>query len=179
MRSADVIQLRVGNLKEGNPPEYEMDKTGKLMSMKLKEFDWRIIRLFGDPAAATRKSDYLFGLLDDNARYTRYVAFADKQQMPEEIDRILYNKISSIQTMINKNLKERARLAGIDEKITFHTARHSFADKARRKMKETSNVTIDDIRNSLGHARLETTQRYLASFDREGLDVAMDAIFDD
>lgn len=179
MRSADVIQLRVGNLKSNNRLEYEMDKTGKLMSMKLHDFDWRIIRMFGDPAMATQKGDYLFGLLDNDEVYARYVTFADKQRMPEGVDRRLYNKIGSVQAMINKSLKELARLAEIDEKLTFHTARHSFADKARRKMKETSKVTIDDIRNSLGHIRLETTQRYLSSLDREGLDVALDAIFDE
>ncbi|MFD1139789.1 tyrosine-type recombinase/integrase [Larkinella insperata] len=60
---------------------------------------------------------------------------------------------------INRNLKLLAEKNGIESRLTFHTTRHSFTDKARRRMKETRNISIDDIRSALGHTILATTQR--------------------
>jgi integrase len=90
----------------------------------------------------------------------------------------LFNDISVAQVLINRQLKLLAEKVEIKEKLTFHTSRHSFADKARRRMKETKNISIDDIRQALGHDKLDTTQKYLNSFDKESLDSAMDAVFD-
>ncbi|RRB17836.1 hypothetical protein [Larkinella knui] len=88
--------------------------------MKLTETDWRIIRLFY--AEGDKRPQHLFSLLDDNVSYAKYQSHADKARMPVAIDTMLYNKISSIQVLINRNLKELAKRANIDEVVTFHTA---------------------------------------------------------
>ncbi|MCE7044546.1 hypothetical protein [Dyadobacter sp. CY312] len=44
-------------------------------------------------------------------------------------------------------------------------------------MKSSNKITVVDIRNSLGHKKIETTQGYLNSFDKESLDEAMGDIF--
>jgi hypothetical protein len=44
-------------------------------------------------------------------------------------------------------------------------------------MNESKNISVDDIRSALGHTRLDTTQPYLTSFDKEALDDSMDAVF--
>ncbi|OIN56323.1 tyrosine-type recombinase/integrase [Arsenicibacter rosenii] len=176
IRASDIIQLRYCNIVDGRC-EYQMNKTSKLMSSKLSAKSKEILKQFhrsGAPAYG-----FLFALLSDEAPYAKQVTYDEKKRMPRAIQVQLDNDVSSILVMINRALKDIAKLAGIEERLTFHTARHSFADKARRKMKESKNVSIDDIRNALGHTRLDTTQRYLNSFDREGLDSAMDAIFDD
>ena len=180
MGAGDIIQLRVGNIgRKINRLVYEMDKTGKKMSLNLSEGDWAILRKFYDRQINKRpKYAYLFGLLDDDAPYARYVSQAEKSKMSREDEAALYNKLAACLVLINQNLKVLAEKIGVEGRLTFHTARHSFADKARRRMKETKNISIDDIRSALGHTSLATTQRYLASFDEEGLDLAMDAVFE-
>ncbi|MGF7218655.1 integrase [Spirosoma lacussanchae] len=179
IRSGDILQLRWRNVVGEESPrlEYQMSKTGQLMSTGLTPKAKQVLDLFRRPDQ--QPNDYLFGVLDSAAPYAAYITFEDKQRMPRALQENLFNQISSVQVLINRELKTLASLAelGSDLKLTFHTARHSFADRARRKMKESKNISIDDIRQALGHQRLDTTQRYLNAFDKEGLDSAMDAIF--
>jgi integrase/recombinase XerD len=179
LRSRDVLQLRWSNL-VGEPGkerlEYQMSKTGEQMSTKLNAKGRAIVDLFRTPDQT--ENGYIFGVLSNEAPYFTYLTHEEKRKMPRDLLVKLFNDISSAQTQINGELKVLAKKAGITERLTFHTARHSFADRARRKMKESKNISIDDIRQALGHQRLDTTQRYLNSFDKEGLDSAMDAIFD-
>ena len=180
IRSRDVLQLRFSNIVGElgfERLEYQMSKTGEQMSTRLTRKAREIVALF--KIEDSKPDSYLFGVLSDEATYARYVTYEQKKKMPRAVAVKLYNDISSVQAQINGELKELARKAGITDRLTFHTARHSFADKARRTMKESKNVSIDDIRQALGHQRLDTTQRYLNSFDKESLDTAMGAIFGD
>lgn len=180
IRSRDVLQLRYSNIvgeKGAERLEYQMSKTGEFMSTRLNRKSREIIALFA--REGTTQNSYLFGALSDEAPYAPYVTYEQKKKMPRELATALFNDISSVQAQINGELKILSQKAGITERLTFHTARHSFADKARRMMKESKNISIDDIRQALGHTKLDTTQRYLDSFDREGLDSAMGAIFGD
>ena len=183
IRSRDVLQLRWGNLIIGESGstrlDYQMSKTGESMSVKVTPAAARIIDLFRPTDYPPKPADYLFGVLDSTAPYARALTHEQRQRMSRELQIDLFNAIASAQTQINRELKELAARAGLTRelKLTFHTARHSFADRARRKMKESKNISVDDIRQALGHTRLDTTQRYLNSFDREGLDSAMKDIF--
>lgn len=47
-------------------------------------------------------------------------------------------------------------------RVTFHTARHSFATVLKR-----AGANIAYISESLGHQDMKTTENYLASFERE------------
>ena len=178
IRSRDVLQLRWSNLvgETGKERlEYQMSKTGEFMSTKLTRKAKEIIELF--KTDESKPNDYLFSVLPSTSSYASYATHEQKRKMPRELAVKLFNDIASAQAQINGELKILAKKAGIVERLTFHTARHSFADKARRKMKESKNVSIDDIRQALGHTSFETTQRYLNSFDKESLDSAMDAIW--
>ncbi|WP_041616085.1 tyrosine-type recombinase/integrase [Spirosoma linguale] len=170
-----MTEWRLGNFIDRL--EYQMSKTGEFMSTRLTRKAREILDLFARENASP--TSYIFGALSDQAAYAPYVSYEQKKKMPRELAVRLFNDISSVQTQINGELKILAQKAGIAGKLTFHTARHSFADRARRKMKESKNISIDDIRQALGHTKLDTTQRYLNSFDREGLDSAMSAIFDE
>jgi integrase len=63
---------------------------------------------------------------------------------------------------ISRPLKKWLEAAGITKKITFHTARHSYASVLKR-----SGANIAYISESLGHSNLKTTENYLASFEKE------------
>ncbi|MEO1632485.1 MAG: tyrosine-type recombinase/integrase, partial [Bacteroidota bacterium] len=86
--------------------------------------------------------------------------------------RKLHNAKSSQNALVNKYLKKIAALAGIETPLSFHIARHSFADVAR-----TSGWSVYDIKNALQHSSLEKTERYLKGFDSDALDARMDDLF--
>ncbi len=74
--------------------------------------------------------------------------------------------------LANRALEKIAEQAGIEDKVTFHVSRHSFADYAR-----TSNMSIYDISKALGHSDIKITQDYLKSFDETSLDKGMEQLF--
>lgn len=61
---------------------------------------------------------------------------------------------------INKCLEKVANLAGIDKKITFHTARHTMATYALYK-----GVSLAAVQVILGHSNIKTTQIYAKVMD--------------
>ncbi|GAB5519487.1 MAG: site-specific integrase [Rhodothermales bacterium] len=85
----------------------------------------------------------------------------------------LHNAKASRNTLANKHLKQIAKLAAIDKKVTFHIARHSFADAMRSE----EGWSVYEISKALGHSSITQTERYLKSFDDEALDKRMRAAF--
>ena len=67
---------------------------------------------------------------------------------------------------MNRDLKKLAELAGLEsEGLSFHVARHSFADFARSQSGD-----LYAVSKALGHTSLQVTQKYLKSFDRDAVD---------
>jgi integrase/recombinase XerD len=69
--------------------------------------------------------------------------------------KILAKKIGSVSAMINAELKNLAKMAGINKKLTFHVARHSFASLALRH-----GIPISYVSNILGHSNITQTMVY-------------------
>ena len=57
---------------------------------------------------------------------------------------------------INRSLKAIATLCGIDRKLTFHMARHTYATEITLS----HGVPIETVSRMLGHSRIDTTQIY-------------------
>ena len=89
----------------------------------------------------------------------------------------LRQRISNVNVQVNRAIKEVAELAGIrgPQEVSFHVARHSYADYARQAPKG----TIHTVGMALGHKSTATTERYLASFDRKATDQLADSMWDD
>src|SRR6056297_179792 len=132
-----------------------MSKTGTNKNVKLMPKALEILELYDktdDP------DEYLFPILDTSKKL-------------DDI-KVLHNDIASKNALINSYLKKIGKRVETETKISFHMARHSFADLARSK-----GWSIYDISKALGHKNIKVTERYLKKFDHEGLDSKMDSLF--
>ena len=64
---------------------------------------------------------------------------------------------------VNAYLKELADICGIQTKITFHVARHTFASTVTLD----NGIPIDSVRKMLGHRSIKTTQIYAKVSDKK------------
>lgn len=64
---------------------------------------------------------------------------------------------------LNAYLKEIADLCGIEKKLTFHVARHTFATTVTLQ----NGVSIESVSRMLGQTNLKTTQHYARIVDQK------------
>jgi site-specific recombinase XerD len=81
---------------------------------------------------------------------------------PEAMNKDRVFPVISNQKM-NAYLKEIADVCGIDKKLTFHIARHTFATTVTL----TNGVPIETVSNMLGHKNIKTTQVYAKVVQRK------------
>lgn len=165
-RFADVMQLRRSNVvrhAEGDVVTYRlrytMGKTGKMNDVLLIPQALAILDPYLTREAPEEQGDdpYLFDALD---RYDT--------STPEG----LHNALGSRNAYANRLLKEIASRAEIDSRVSFHVARHSFADLARR-----AGWSVYDVSRALRHSSIKITDGYLAGFDADALDARMRGLF--
>lgn len=177
IRIGDCIGLRFRSIVEGRI-EYDMSKNTKMVSGKLTQ---KSIDILDQMKALhyTEDNDYLFGLLKKEKPYFKAISIDEQRKLSIEDKTKLKSDKNYAAFQIQAALKEIATLIKHDGLLTFHIARHSFAAKAQRMMKKSQGkITIVNIQNMLKHTNLNTTQRYIESFDVESLDEAMTAVFD-
>lgn len=151
IRFSDLCRLRWNNIVDGRLV-YKMSKTSALKNIKLLPKSVEILEKYsGDKS----KGELIFHLIPDGL-----------EVLPE------MKRISSANVSFNKRLKRLSKLVGIEASISSHTARHSFADYARK-----SNMSLYDISKALGHSDISITKEYLASFDETSLDESMESLF--
>jgi site-specific recombinase XerD len=153
IRFGDLCTLKWTNLVDGYLV-YRMAKTDTIKRIKLTKPANEILALYRKKN--TSKDSYIFPLLSSE----------------EGTLLTLKQQIGSRNALVNKHLKQIATMAGIEGNITFHVARHSFADFARQ-----SKMSIYDISKALGHSDIKITEQYLASFDDLSLDSGMEDLF--
>ena len=148
MRFGDVARLKASEVRAGRA-DYRMLKTGTVMSVPLPPPAVAIVGWYA--GGADGRGGYLFPLLRDG----------------DERDGVhLRKRISSRNAQVNAALKRLAEKAELKpDGLSFHVARHSFADYARTKSGD-----LYAISKALGHGNLQTTETYLKSFDRDAVD---------
>lgn len=156
IRISDLLMLKWQNIQNGRLA-YTMYKTNRDHSLLLKDKPLAILDQYRNDD--TKKEDYIFPFFKNNIDYSDPL--------------FLHNQIGAKTALINKYLKQIATKAEIDKNITTHTARHSFADIARKKEKNLYNLS-----KALGHSSLKVTESYLASFDDDAVDQTLNNVFD-
>jgi len=127
----------------------------KWKNIKLRDQSFEILKAY---RTSGTDDDYIFPILDNSKDLDN----------PSTFDSEKGNK----NAVINKLLKEIAQRAGIEQNLTFHIARHSFARYAASQ-----EMSVYSISKALAHSDLKTTQVYLESFDVKLLDKEMDELF--
>lgn len=160
MRFKDVCLLRRSDIHrdgKGWRVHYTTAKNLRNFALKLPQ---RAVDIAGHYRLSDPKADpdeYLFPFLRGEDLST-----------PERLRRIK----DSRNTAVNKQLKKISRLAGVETNVSFHIARHSFADLARVR-----GIDLYTISKALGHSNLSVTENYFKGTDQDALDGAMDELF--
>lgn len=159
IRFGDICRLRWENVKNGRLL-YRMHKNDKPFSTALNDNQKEILSRYSG-----EDEDYIFPFLNSSKNYS-------------ELE--LRKAISSRNAIANgKNeaglktgLKKIAKMAGIDDNISFHVSRHSFAQYAVEQ-----GLDVYELMQTLRHSKIETTQQYLKGLDEELADKAMRKVF--
>lgn len=151
MRISDVLLLTWDRITDGRTKlKYKMKKTGEWHTLPLIHQAATILELYDE------KTLYVFDRLPENV------------PSPERLHKLIGSRTAKH----NYCLKQLAEKAGIEARITSHVARHSFADYARRRIKD---ITI--VRDLLGHSSVNVTESYLRSLDKTELESNMRELF--
>lgn len=156
MRFGDAVTLKWKSIRDGHL-DYEMRKTGKRIYLKLTDQALNILKRYRGKEKPN-PNHFIFPLLDNRKDYS------DKNYLTKQI--------SSKTTLVNKYLKKIRSLTQIDENITTHIARHSFAQLANK-----NNIKLLDIKDMLGHSNVETTMSYLESLGDDHLNKTVEKLF--
>jgi len=154
LRISDICQLKWDNF-DGERILVNTMKTGSIVSIKLPKKALEIISLY--KKVGQDSNDYIFPFLDSKKDYSN--------------PRAIFQAISSTTAYTNTDLKDLAKLAGLKQKLHFHTSRHTWATRALRK-----GMRIEYVSKLMGHNSIKTTQVYAKIVNKE-LDDAM-GIFD-
>jgi site-specific recombinase XerD len=146
-RIADMLTMKWNNVK-GEHFAYTTGKNKKILSPLITEKSERILKLYKKSEPKT--NEYIFP-------FVKKYAWTDHRAYLKEI--------KNCTALINKYLKKIAKLSGINKNIHTHVSRHSFAENARIRTKDTFIVS-----KSLGHSKLATTEGYMSQGSIEEMD---------
>jgi integrase len=151
IRVSDLLMLQWKNF-DGERQHFKVLKTGKELHIKLPEKALEILKKY--QPKKNKPDSMIFSILRQDIDFDN----------PKQVS----GAISSATAQINARLKDIAVKAKIKERLSFHTARHTFATRALRK-----GVRIEYVSKLLGHATIKETQVYTKIVDEE-LDNAME-----
>ena len=149
MAFVDMYYLRHDNIRNGMI-HYVRRKTGQEIVIRVEPEMQRIIERYADG-----KRPYVFPIL--------------KGENPEKI----YAEYRITASYYNRLLKRLCTLAGVPQRLSFYTARHSWATAARNHQ-----VPVSVISAGMGHTSERTTQIYLTMLENSLIDNANKGILE-
>ena len=171
IRAGDLIQLRWCNITQEGRLNYQMGKNHKVRDLKLVQPAIDILAYYKKEGA--KPTDYIFPLLDDSEQWCKYITQEQKDVMPSDLKKRMFEVIGAKNALINKELAKIQKLAGLEKRLSFHISRHSFAKRAKDK-----GIDSGVVQGLLAHSSLQTTEKYMGQFDTSVEDAAMIKIFD-
>jgi len=147
----DLMQLKKRDLYK-ETITYKRSKTGVIVNFKLNEFWKQKIDEYASPS----ESFYIFNIIHNNQSSEIYI-----NNRKEKFLKLYINK--PIKTIIND--------LGIQKNITYYCARHTFAT-----ILKFNNISVDIIKEALGHKDIKSTMSYLNTLPSNTLDKMIDDI---
>jgi len=141
----DLMQLKQNNV-SNQSITYKRSKTGVIVTFKLNIRSEEILNKYRNHAP---NATFLFSFL------------RNENPQKNTIDNIKKKRLKEI----NRNLKRIMIDLGIRKNITYYCARHTFATHLKF-----NNISIDIIREALGHKDINSTISYLKSLPSNQLD---------
>jgi integrase len=170
IRAGDVLQLRWKNIKSDGRLEYTMDKNNKVRDFRIHDKALQMLKLYYN--VDSKPNDYIFPFLDSKADYAKANTPELISTLPPEMIVKLLDSVNRKNSLINKELGLISNMIGVEQKITLHIARHTFAKRAA-DVKTDNNIT----KLMLAHSNLKETEIYMGNFNTKEVDDAMDIIF--
>lgn len=146
----DLMQLEKNSVTNKNISYYR-EKTGVAVKFKLNDTTEKIIEKY----RSEPESKFIFSILKTNNPSKTYLKNKSQKYLTVYVNKYLKNIMTKLE--INKN-------------ITYYCARHSFATALKFE-----NVSIEIIREALGHKDINSTMSYLNSLP----DAKLDKIIED
>jgi len=152
IRVGDVLKIRWSDIYDGRI-HYRMNKNSKLVSLKLPD---KLIPIL-DSYRLNRESSHDF-------------IFPELRLADMKNERDIYAKTNTATKKFNKYLKEIAKKAGINKKVTMHIARHSFGNIAGDR------IPVQMLQKLYRHSSINTTMQYQSNFISKETDKALDRV---
>ena len=147
----DLMQLKKTDLYKGTI-NYRRRKTGVMVSFKINDFwEQKLAEYSANP-----ESIYLFNIINNEQTDDNYIENRKEKYLKKYINGPLKKVISKLE---------------IPKKITYYCARHSFAT-----ILKFNNISIDIIKEALGHKDIKSTMSYLNTLPSNTLDKMIDDV---
>ena len=159
IRFGDICRLRWENVKNGRL-FYRMHKNDKPFSTELNDNQKEILSRYSG-----EDHEFIFPFLNSSKSYSEL-------EMRKAISSRNAIANGKNEDGLKTGLKKIAKMAGIDENVSFHVSRHSFAQYAVEQ-----GLDVYELMQTLRHSKIETTQQYLKGLDEELADKAMRKVF--
>lgn len=145
MNFIDLMKLKWSNI-QGENIFYTRSKTNKQFVIKILEPVKNVLTYY---RGRQSNSPYVFPIV------------VNQNMSPIQLEN---RKLKTLKKF-NKDLKELAKIAGIESNVTSYVIRHSYATNMKFL-----GVSSDIISQSMGHSNVEITQSYLKEFENDILD---------
>lgn len=179
-RFSDVLKLRYCEFETneaGQPTHlrYEMMKTGNLVSVPVFDQAKDLLLHWWKPNA--KPTDYVLPYFKNDSAFAYILTYEQYRSATIGVKRAYFYKLTFLNTEVNSRLKDIQEVAGLKERLTCHSSRHSFANVARQIMETDNTINLYDIQKMLGHSDIRTTQVYTNSLLERDTTQSMQAIF--
>lgn len=166
IRFGDLAMLTWGNVRNGRM-RYTMGKTGQEIDIKIPEGANYYLELYSEDE--NKDDEYILPFLKDLSDEER----KDSAYIRKRVN--MWNVFVNGQEKKKKatGLKKIANMVDINEVLSMHVARHSFA----QYVVEEKNIPVYRLMVLLGHQNIRTTMEYLKTISVKAADETMDEIF--